>query len=53
MLCHVGINDQKQKTRIEELSCENVVGNRRKLFGESILSNPMNQINDDLFQNQI
>lgn len=42
VLRHISINNKKQKTRIEELSSKYVIGNRGKLLGERVLSNPVN-----------
>jgi len=53
MLRHVSINQKKQQTRIEELCSKNIIGNGWQLLGESVLTDPMNEFNDDLFQDKI
>lgn len=53
MLCHVGIDDQKQDTCVEELSVENSVGDRSKLFTDGIFTNPGNEGNNAQLQNGV
>ena len=51
MLTEVGIDKQKKNTSVEELGDEDHVGNRGKSLTVSVLTNPLDQFNDEHFEN--
>lgn len=53
MLRHVGVDQGDQDTSVEEQSVENTVRNRSDLFGESVLSDPGHQYDDNFLKNKI
>jgi hypothetical protein len=53
VLSHVGVDDQKQDTCIEELSVENSICDRSELCTDSIFTNPGNESNNAHLQNKI
>lgn len=53
MLSHVGVNNQKQETSIEELGIEDSIGDGSKLLRICVLSDPCNQFDNCGFQNKI
>jgi hypothetical protein len=53
MLCHVGIDEQEQNTRIKELSDEHTIGNVGQPHTVRVMPNRLYQIDDNFLKNQI
>lgn len=53
MLSHVGVDEQKKETSVEELGQEDTIDNGRKLLGRSFLSDPLDQVPDCMLQHKV
>jgi hypothetical protein len=53
MLRGMGVYKKKQETSVEELSIEHTIGDRGLLFTMSILSHPINKVDNNQLENNV
>ena len=53
MLSHVGVDEEKKETGVEELRQEDTIDNGRKLLRRSFLSDPLDQVPDGMLQHKV